>query len=188
MGSMVPPDAQQGPAAAEGAGWSRFLRPESELTTFRERLQWAMANCLPAGRTKPFGRDELVEMVARKVTSNGDPAPAELLAAYRISKSYLGDLLSGEKTNPSSDIVRTLGAFFGVGPAFFVGDSGDYARRIAAQVEYVTSVRNLQAYVLAQRAGELTEEGMQIWSQQLDLLLAIQRRGEGPSAAAGDKP
>jgi hypothetical protein len=172
-----------GPADA----WAGFLRNPSELGTFRERLAWAMTNCLPAGRSRPFDRHELTEMIARRVTFDGEPAPDDVLPLYRLSKSYLGDLLSGEKTNPSTGVVRTLGAFFGVGAAFFV-DSGDYARKIAAQVEFVTSVRDREVYLLAQRAGELTEQSLELWRQQLDLLLRIQGGPVSQQRAADAAP
>lgn len=109
------------------------------LGTFRERLDWARRCILPPGRSEPFSATEMADMIGRKVVFDDDPVAPEHSAGYCLSKTYIVDMLNGAKTNPTLEVMRTLGMFFRTGSAFFADHDGEYAQLVATQVEPVAT-------------------------------------------------
>jgi hypothetical protein len=130
------------------------------LGTFRERLDWARRTILPPGRHEPFSATEMAEMISRKVAFDNRPVAPEHAATYSLSKTYLADMLSGAKVNPTLDVMRTLGAFFRTGSAFFADHDGEYAQRIVAQVRLLTAARDADLRLLGARASQPTPEAL----------------------------
>ncbi|WP_216899728.1 hypothetical protein [Nocardia alni] len=163
------PGESRGGASAESGAVQPGVPP---LGTFRERLDWARRTILPPGRNEPFSATEMADMIGRKIAFDGRPVAAEHAAGYALSKTYLADMLSGAKTNPTLDVMRTLGAFFHTGSAFFADHDGEYARRIAAQVGFVNAARDTEMYMFGARAGQPSSEALaQLGGQVMQWLL-----------------
>lgn len=142
------------------------------LGTFRERLDWARRTILPPGRHEPFSATEMADMIGRKIAFDSRPVAGEHATGYALSKTYLADMLSGAKTNPTLDVMRTLGAFFRTGSAFFADHDGEYARRIAAQVGFVNAARDTEMYMFGARSGQPSSEALaQLGGQVMQWLL-----------------
>lgn len=163
-----PGDSRNG-ASAELAA----IQPEvPPLGTFRERLDWARRSILPPGRHEPFSATEMAEMIGRKIAFDGRPVAGEHTSGYALSKTYLADMLNGSKTNPTLDVMRTLGAFFRTGSAFFADHDGEYARRIAAQVGFVNAARDTEMYLFGSRVGQPSSDALaQLGGQVMQWLL-----------------
>jgi hypothetical protein len=147
-------------------------QPAPPLGTFRERLDWARRTILPPGRQEPFSITEMADMIGRKLAFDSRPVAAEHAEAYALSKTYLADMLNGAKTNPTLDVMRTLGAFFRTGSAFFADHDGEYARRIAAQVGFVNAARDTEMYLFGARVGQPSSEALaQLGGQVMQWLL-----------------
>lgn len=99
-------------------------------------------------------------MIGHGITFDSGPVAPEHRAGYSLSKTYIADMLSGVKNNPTLDVMRTLGAFFHTGTAFFADDDGEYAKRIVMQVNYVTAIRNGNLHMLGARGGPPSPEAL----------------------------
>ncbi len=65
---------------------------------------------------------ETVHPPGRKPHTNAEVAAALTASGHPISKPYLSQLRSGQRTNPSDETVAALAKFFKVKPDYFFND------------------------------------------------------------------
>ncbi|SDY91053.1 hypothetical protein SAMN05421504_107409 [Amycolatopsis xylanica] len=82
----------------------------------------------------------------------------------RLSGTYLWELATGRKRNPTVDQVAVLASYFGVPAEYFLND--EVADRVNAQISLASALRNAKVRDIALRADGLAP-------QTLDTILAI---------------
>ncbi|THA72561.1 hypothetical protein E6R60_26905 [Streptomyces sp. A0642] len=77
-----------------------------------------------------------------------------------IQASYLRELRSGKRTNPTKDVIQALASFFRVSPAYFFSgaDATPETREAEAEIEMMLAAQNL--FRRAKESGMGTEELM----------------------------
>jgi transcriptional regulator with XRE-family HTH domain len=123
--------------------------------TLAEKLGRLFTTRHPAGRG-PFTLREVADLVAQQESSKhapGDPPPV------KISFSYLSQLRSGVKDNPSFKQLAALAEFFGVPVSYFTGSAPE-VDRIDAELALGAAMRDSGVRDLALRASHLTPAGL----------------------------
>lgn len=138
------------------------------MTTFGDRLNQLFAQVYPAGR----GPHTLQE-VADAINAEGSTS---------ISPSYLSQLRSGQKSNPSARTVESLARFFRVQPDFFFDT--DYARHMEHDLEMLTKMRDSGVRAIAARAFDLSVQGQETVRSMVELV----RRSEGLPSDRAELP
>ena len=112
----------------------------------------------------------------------------ERLVGYRTSSSYLQELRTGIRVNPSMKHLHGLCAFFGVPIAYFFDEH--LAARVDAELGLAAALRDLSVRELAHQANGLSPSTLQAITQ----IVHNARRIEGLTEvrtrmpAAGDFP
>ncbi len=123
-----------------------------DLGSLAEKLRYLLEHVHPQGR----GRYTYREVVAGIVEA-GDPP---------ISLGYLGQLINGERANPTLDALTSLARFFGVPVSYFTNDDEEHERDIEEQVRALALLRDTGVRSVALRAHGLP-------AGQLDLVVAL---------------
>jgi transcriptional regulator with XRE-family HTH domain len=150
------PDAPAG-VAAEGA-------------SFAERLDHLFRTVHPPGRGEYSYRE-----VAKAIEDSGGPT---------ISASYLHQLRTGLKDNPTKRHIEALAGFFGV-PASYFFDDGD-AARIDAELELLAALRDSGVRQIAMRAAGLPPQGLESVRQMIELARSVSGLPDGSEDPADD--
>ncbi|MGA8116926.1 MAG: XRE family transcriptional regulator [Actinocatenispora sp.] len=100
-----------------------------------------------------------------------------------FSGTYLWQLRTGRRDNPTKRHLEALAAFFQVSPAYFFDD--DQSVRIEAELELLGALRHAAVRHVALRAVALSPEGLDTVSEVID---AIRRRESRASGADDDGP
>jgi len=95
---------------------------------------------------RPDGGEYSFEEVADGIRSKGGAT---------ITGVYVWQLRSGKRTNPTKTTLEALADFFGVSPAYFFDD--DAAKRVDAQLELLSAMRDAHVSQIALRAFGLSE-------------------------------
>ena len=109
------------------------------------------------------------EQVATAIEQSGGPT---------ISATYLWQLRTGKRDNPTKKHLEALSGFFGVPPSYFFDE--ETAAVVDAELELLTALRDERVRELATRAAGLSAE-------TLDALIDMTRRArqlEGLPAGA----
>jgi transcriptional regulator with XRE-family HTH domain len=88
-----------------------------------------------------------------------------------FSATYLWQLRTGRRNNPTKRHLEALANFFQVPPAYFFDD--DRSAQIAAELDLLAAIRDNGVRQLALRAAELSPEGLRTIT---DVVEAIGRR------------
>jgi transcriptional regulator with XRE-family HTH domain len=128
------------------------------VTTFGDRLNQLFATVHPRGR----GPHTLQE-VADAINAEG---------VAKISPSYLSQLRSGQKDNPSSRAIDALARFFKVRPDFFFDT--EYARQMERDLETLVRLRDAGVEKIASRSFDLSAENMAALETMVEALRASQ--------------
>jgi transcriptional regulator with XRE-family HTH domain len=107
----------------------------SEQKSFAARLDFLIRTVRPAGRDE-YSYEELAAEIARQV-------------GLSISGSYIWQLRTGKKDNPTKRHIEALAGFFGVPAAYFF-DDGE-AERIDAELKLVAAMRDSSVRSVALR-------------------------------------
>lgn len=122
--------------------------------SFAEKLEHLFATVHPRGR-RPYTLDE----VAAGIAQSGDEP---------ISANYIWMLRKGARANPTIKTVQALAHFFGVPPAYFVGED-DLADRVDSQLELLAKMRDAGVASLGLRSAELTPESTAAIAKMIDV-------------------
>jgi transcriptional regulator with XRE-family HTH domain len=132
-----------------------------------KKLDHLMRTVHPAGRG-PYSYAE----VARAIGEGGG----------QISATYIWQLRTGVKNNPTVAHLNALADFFGVRPSYFLDD--DESERVDAGLALLTTLRDAGARQVAARLPGLSDDSLEALGQMAELL----RRREGLSDAAAEQP
>lgn len=97
-----------------------------------------------------------------------------------ISMTYLWQLRKGLRDNPTKQHLEALATFFEVPVAYFFDDT--VAKRVEAQLELLTAMRDAGVREIALRAAELTPEGQRAVAVMIEQVLQLQKASGEPSS------
>ena len=127
----------------------------------------ALLDHLFATRITPEGKPWSLSAVARELTNRGLPT----------TQSYVSQLRSGDRDNPTRAFMAALAGVFGVPPSYFFGD-GELTPELQDEVDFAVRMRLAGVKGIALRATNLTPESQQMIEQILDSVR--QREGLPP--------
>ncbi|UOZ10814.1 helix-turn-helix domain-containing protein [Amycolatopsis sp. WQ 127309] len=114
----------------------------------------------------------VVRRADREPYSNEEVATAcREATGESFSTTYLWQLRTGRRTNPTKRHLEALAQFFGVPPAYFFDD--EQSRKIADELALLGALRDAGVRDLALRAVTLSADGLDTISDMID---AIARR------------
>lgn len=113
-----------------------------EPRTLAQKIDYLFATVHPKNRG-PYSYEEVASSIKRA----GGPT---------ISASYIWQLRTGVKDNPTMKHLEALAGFFGVPPAYFFNDES--SERIAAELSTLAAMRDSQVRSVALRASGLSPE------------------------------
>lgn len=123
-----------------------------------------------AGATLAERLDRLFRTVRRR--GGGEFSNEEVAEALRerggptISATYLWQLRKGLRDNPTKKHLEAVADFFGVPPAYFFDDEA--GKRIDAELELLTALRDGPVRQLALRASGLSPESLNALAEMID--------------------
>jgi transcriptional regulator with XRE-family HTH domain len=126
---------------------------------------------------RPDGRKYSLREVAKGVSEGGVP----------LSASYLSQLITGQRDNPSGAVLKGLARFFRVDVGYFLGEPGD-VERIDAHLALRQVMRDREIRDLAVRASQLTPASLRALTafiEHLETSPAAARRRRGTSRPDG---
>ncbi len=126
-------------------------------------------------RRRRDGGEVSYEEVARDLRAKGGPT---------ISATYLWQLRTGRRANPTKAHLEALADFFGVSPAYFFDEAT--AARVDAQLELLSAMRDSQISQIALRSFGLSPETLAAIAQ----IVENARKAEGlpPGQEAAPTP
>jgi len=113
--------------------------------------------------------------VAKAVEDAGGPT---------ISASYLHQLRTGAKDNPTKRHIEALAQFFGIPPSYFF-DAGD-AARIDEELQLLAALRDSGVKQIAMRAAGLPPQGLESVRQMIELARSVSGLPDA-AAPSGDE-
>jgi transcriptional regulator with XRE-family HTH domain len=139
-------------------------------SSFAARLDHLFATVHPPRRGEYSYRE-----VAKSIEDAGGPT---------ISASYLHQLRTGAKDNPTKRHIEALAGFFGV-PASYFFDDGD-AARIDEELQLLAALRDSGVKQIAMRAAGLPPQGLESVRQMIELARSVS--GMPEAEARPDRP
>ncbi|MGW5609481.1 helix-turn-helix domain-containing protein [Streptomyces sp. NPDC003753] len=142
-----------------------------------------------AGRTLAQKLDHLFETATpkdQKAPSHEDVATAINIAAGEraISGTYIWQLRTGRKTNPTMKHLEALARYFGVSPAYFLDN--EQAQRIDEQLALLQALKDSDVRNIALRAHDLSDSSRQTLAGVVSQLRKLEGLGEDPDSQNGD--
>lgn len=128
---------------------------------------------------QPLRREFTYEEVARGCTDAGQGT---------FSKTYVWQLRTGQRENPTKRHLEALATFFGVPPAYFFDE--DVATRVDSQLAMATALRDAEVRDVALRMMgmddtsrqsilRIVQEVMQVYAARSDKPTGPERRQQG---------
>ncbi len=127
---------------------------------------------------------ETVHPPGRKPHTNAEVANALIADGHKISKPYISQLRSGQRSNPSDETVAAFAKFFKVKPAYFFNDI--YASKIDHDLELLNQLQGYGLRRLATRAFDLSEESQTLLTTLAEKLRAAEGLPEIPRTLHAD--
>lgn len=117
---------------------------------------------------RPDGREFSHREVAEAITAADEP----------ISHSYIGQLRTGDKDNPTIKHLRALARFFGVPVEYFTRE--DVATDVDRELRTLTALKELQVKTVALRSTLLpeAERSLAELSRIIDVIRELEREEE----------
>ncbi len=144
----------------------------SAQRTLAERLDELFTTMHPAG-----GREYSYAHVARAV---------EELGAPKVSATYIWQLRTGKRDNPTKRHIEALAAFFDVPPAYFFDDQ--VAEQIRGQLQLLATLRDRGVRQVASRAAGLSARGLQAVDEMIKQVRALEGLEAGSDLDATGNP
>jgi transcriptional regulator with XRE-family HTH domain len=101
-----------------------------------------------------------------------------------FSATYLWQLRTGRRDNPTKRHLESLARFFKVPVSYFFDD--DQGASIAAELELLGALRDAGVRSMALRAVNLSPEGVDTITEMIDVLARRERGGAGNGANSPD--
>lgn len=138
------------------------------------------------GRPKTLA--EKIDKLFRTVRRSSEPeatyrevANAIVANGGTISASYIWQLRTGVKDNPTMKHLQALADYFGISPAYFLDENK--SKEIDSQLDHLVAERDSGVRAVALRAAELSPEGLRVIN---DLIERERQRERDIEAAAGE--
>ncbi|MFJ2847717.1 helix-turn-helix domain-containing protein [Streptomyces sp. SID4946] len=122
----------------------------------------------------------------QKTPSHEDVAAAINIAAGEraISATYIWQLRTGRKTNPTMKHLEALARYFGVSPAYFLDN--EQAQRIDEQLALLQALKESDVRNIALRAHGLSGSSRQTLAGVVDQLRKLEGLGDDPGTRSGE--
>jgi transcriptional regulator with XRE-family HTH domain len=140
--------------------------------SFSERLDHLFRTVHPMGRGEYSYRE-----VAKAIEDHHGTT---------ISASYLNQLRTGVKDNPTKRHIEALAAFFGVPPSYFFDSRA--AARIDQELDLLAALRDSGVRQIAMRAAGLPPEGLESVRQIIELARNVSGLPDGDEQPPGATP
>lgn len=125
---------------------------------------------------------DTVHPPGRKPHTNAEVANALIADGHQISKPYISQLRSGQRSNPSDETVAAFAKFFKVKPAYFFNDI--YASKVDHDLDLLNQLQGYGLRKLATRAFDLSEESQALLTALAEKLRAAEGLPEIPPDAS----
>ncbi|MEV6347900.1 helix-turn-helix domain-containing protein [Actinoplanes sp. NPDC051851] len=123
-----------------------------------------------AGTEGVFSIAEKLDRLFR-ATGQAEPSYMAVAEAIRggqgvaISHTYIWQLRTGRRDNPTVQHLTALAGYFGVPVAYFLDD--DLARSVDSQLELLRSLRDARVAEIALRAADVSPRGREAISEAI---------------------
>jgi transcriptional regulator with XRE-family HTH domain len=117
------------------------------------------------------------DQVARALASRGGPT---------ISATYVWQLRTGRRTNPTKSHLEGLAEFFGVSPAYFFDEAA--AGRIDGELELLAAMRDAQVTQIALRSFGLSRSSLEAIRSIIENARKLEGLPETGSSDGGAQP
>jgi len=125
----------------------------------------------------PRGRSEYTsEEVADAIRERGGPT---------ISATYIWQLRTGRRDNPTKKHLEALADFFGVSPAYFFDDAA--AARIDAELELLAALREAPVRQVALRASGLSTQSLKAIAEMIERVRELEGLPDDSTGSADPK-
>jgi transcriptional regulator with XRE-family HTH domain len=101
-----------------------------------------------------------------------------------ISATYIWQLRTGQRSNPTMKHVEGLAAFFGVPVNYFFND--DVAARVDAELDVLVALREGPIRQIALRAAGLSPESQQAIAEMVEHVRRLEGLPDSPSVAISE--
>lgn len=125
---------------------------------------------------------DTVHPPGRKPHTNAEVASALIKDGHQISKPYISQLRSGQRTNPSDETVAAFARFFKVKSEYFFNDI--YAAKIDHDLELLSQLQGYGLRKLSSRAFDLSEESQNLLTTMAERLRSSEGLPEVPPDAS----
>lgn len=139
--------------------------------TIAQKLDHLFRTVHPAGSV-PYSNDH----VSKAMAASGGP---------KISGQYIWYLRTGQRTNPTVDILEALAQFFGVSLAYFFND--EYVAKVDADLHLLGRLRDAGVTQILTRASDLARLS-ETSRQAIIAMIEHALRLEGLESALEDDP
>jgi transcriptional regulator with XRE-family HTH domain len=120
--------------------------------TLAEKLNRLFSTVHPRGRPE-FSSEE----VAETIRDRGGPT---------VSATYIWQLRTGRRDNPTKKHLEALADFFGVSPAYFFDEAA--AARIEAELDLLAALRDAPVREMALRASGLSAQSLKAIAEMIE--------------------
>jgi transcriptional regulator with XRE-family HTH domain len=137
---------------------------------------------MPSDGPGPFSIAAKLDRLFQRIRPPGPAeysymAVAEAIRAQQgipISHTYIWQLRTGRRTNPTVAHLTALARFFGVPVAYFLDD--DEARRIDDQLELLRTLRDARVTEIAMRAADVSASSREAISEIVRKVWELENR------------
>ena len=131
-----------------------------------------------------FSIAEKLDRLFRQIRAAGQPEPsymtvAEAIRAQQgvpISHTYIWQLRTGKRDNPTVQHLTALATYFGVPVAYFIDD--EQTRRIDDQLELMQTIRAAGVTEIAMRAADVSPRGRDLINELIRKVWESERRAD----------
>lgn len=141
----------------------RAAKPKRKVTFLTERLDFLFETVHPKGRG-PYSYQEVADGINEAI---GEDA---------ISPSYIWQLRTGLKDNPTRRHIALLASFFSVSPLYFFEDEQDLG---VTEIELARTLKDPRVYALAHSATGLSDTSLDAIAALIQSLHSIEDEARG---------
>lgn len=131
-----------------------------------------------------FSIAEKLDRLFGQAQAAGQPEPSYMAVAeairakqgVQISHTYIWQLRTGRRDNPTVAHLTALATYFGVPVAYFLDD--EQTRRIDAQLELLKTIRDAGVTQIALRAADVSPRGRETINELIRKVWESERRPE----------
>lgn len=134
-----------------------------------ERLNVLFTRVPRRGGTQPYSNERAAEELAA--------------AGITVTGTYLSQLRSGKRNNPSARLLAAIADLFDV-PITYFFDS-DQAAKVEEQLDLLIAMRNTRVRNILARTAGVSDDGLANWGALLEQIRRIERLDDDPEADGG---